>query len=93
MNEVPERPDSGRAVATGKPVSKRQASRSLHAEFGQGAWVTFANGWIYRPVMRFMHRLGWCWPTPSPIEPGYVWCHWCGMRGKKPTTKHRPEDD
>lgn len=22
--------------------------------------------------------------VPSGIEPGIVWCHWCGMRGRKP---------
>jgi hypothetical protein len=46
-------------------------------------WATFANGRIYRPVMKFMHAHGWCYPTPGLVEPGHVWCHWCGMRGSR----------
>jgi hypothetical protein len=45
-------------------------------------WTTFANGRLYRPVMKIMHRLGWCYPTPTAVEPGHVWCHWCGMHGR-----------
>lgn len=37
----------------------------------------------YRPTMRLMHRLNWCWMQPTPVEPGRAWCHWCGMRGKR----------
>jgi hypothetical protein len=47
-------------------------------------WTTFASGRIYRPVMRLMHKHGWCFPISSPIELDYVWCHWCGMRGNRP---------
>lgn len=88
---LPARSDSGTEYPKG--TSERKTQRSLHAAFGREAWTTALNGRIYRPVMRIMHRFGWCWPTASPIEPGYVWCHWCGMRGKRPTTIHRPEDD
>lgn len=46
-------------------------------------WTTFAQGRIYRPAMRIMHALGWCYPAPSQVAPGHVWCHWCGMRGRR----------
>jgi hypothetical protein len=47
-------------------------------------WTTFANGRLYRPVMKVMHRLGWCYPEPAAVEPGArVWCRWCGMRGRR----------
>lgn len=42
------------------------------------------TGKIYRVVMRLGHRFGWCFPRPVAVEPGYVWCHWCGMRGRRP---------
>ncbi len=45
-------------------------------------WMTFAQGRIYRPTMKVMHRLGWCYPQPSFPEGNVVWwCHWCGLRG------------
>jgi hypothetical protein len=49
-------------------------------------WTTFVTGRIYRPVMRLMHRHGWCYPqlSPMPDNPSFVWCHWCGMRGDRP---------
>lgn len=46
-------------------------------------WRIIANGRLYRLVMRAMHRFGWCYPELVPVEPGYVWCHWCGMRGRR----------
>lgn len=46
-------------------------------------WMTFANGRIYRPVMRVMHRLGWCYPQRTLVNETGVWCHWCGMRGSR----------
>lgn len=38
----------------------------------------------YRLRMRVGHRYGFCYPETSNVEPGAVWCHWCGMRGRKP---------
>lgn len=46
-------------------------------------WMTFANGRVYRPLMRVAHRYGFCFPQAAPVEPGCVWCHWCGMRGRR----------
>lgn len=47
-------------------------------------WTTFANGRIYRPAMKVMHRLGLCYPQPSfPDGDVLWWCHWCGLRGKR----------
>jgi hypothetical protein len=46
-------------------------------------WHTAFSGRIYRPTMRFMHRLGWCFPEPTQMGAGNVWCHWCGMRGHR----------
>jgi hypothetical protein len=40
-------------------------------------------GWLYRVRMRIAHRLGYCYPEPVAVEPGRVWCHWCGMRGQR----------
>lgn len=56
----------------------RRAPRSPYPR-----WTTIANGRVYRPVMRLLHWVGWCYPTPTFVEPGNVWCHWCGMRGKR----------
>jgi hypothetical protein len=46
----------------------------------------FTYGFFYRIRMRIAHRLGYCYvpDTQASPEPGYVWCHWCGMRGKRP---------
>ena len=46
-------------------------------------WTQWSMGRIYRPVMKLTHRLGFCYPKPVAVEPGRVWCHWCGMRGRK----------
>jgi hypothetical protein len=47
-------------------------------------WHTFAQGRIYRPVMKLMHRWGWCYPQPSfPEGDVQWWCQWCGLRGRK----------
>jgi hypothetical protein len=45
-------------------------------------WTIIARGRVYRPVMRLMHRMGWCHPEPVPADGG-VWCHWCGLRGSR----------
>lgn len=37
----------------------------------------------YRPTMRLIHRLNWCWMEPTPVDPNRAWCHWCGMRGRR----------
>lgn len=37
----------------------------------------------YRILMRLLHRWRFCWAQPVDVEPGMVWCHWCGMRGKR----------
>lgn len=47
-------------------------------------WHTALSGRIYRPVMRLMHRLGWCYPQGTLIDARSVWCQWCGMRGDRP---------
>lgn len=47
-------------------------------------WTTFAQGRIYRPVMKVMHRWGWCYPQSSfPDGDVQWWCQWCGLRGRK----------
>jgi len=46
-------------------------------------WMMFAGARPYRIVMKLLHAHGWCYPEKSLIAPGAVWCHWCGMRGKR----------
>lgn len=46
-----------------------------------GAW--------YRFRMRLAHRFGYCKPNPEAVEEGFVWCHWCGMRGRVTTAAQR----
>lgn len=47
------------------------------------------NGRWYRLRMRLLHRLNLCWMQPTPLRDGdngqwiNVWCHWCGVRGKR----------
>ncbi len=41
------------------------------------------SGEIYRLKMKVGHRFGWCKPEPTLVDPEYVWCHWCGMRGHR----------
>lgn len=38
----------------------------------------------YRVRMRAGHRLGWCFPRGIPVEPGLVYCDWCGLSGHRP---------
>lgn len=41
---------------------------------------------LYRPLMRTIHRIGWCQMTPMPqidAGPPRYWCQWCGMRGSR----------
>ena len=45
------------------------------------------SGELYRAKMRVIHRFGLCWPQPVAVEPGRVWCHWCGMRGHRTTAE------
>ena len=59
---------------------RRQAARRQHPPYPR--WTTLWTGRIYRPVMRLAHRFGFCFPSDVAVEPGYVWCHWCGMRGR-----------
>ncbi len=42
----------------------------------------FVGGW-YRLAMRLLHRSDLCWMQPVPVEPGFAWCQWCGMRGRR----------
>ena len=48
------------------------------------------RGYVYRFVMRVIHHLGWCYPQPVAIQEGFVWCHWCGMRGQRVTRPVTP---
>lgn len=61
-------------------MGNRQSLRRFHP---------FAVGWRYRWRMRWAHRRGYCWPQPS-LGDGAVWCHWCGMRGRKPPDLNDP---
>lgn len=46
-------------------------------------WMLAWNGRIYRPLMKVMHRFGWCYMEHCYTAPETHWCHWCGMRGRK----------
>lgn len=48
-----------------------------------GAW--------YRLRMRVAHHFGYCKPDPVAVEDGFVWCHWCGMRGRVTTATQREQ--
>ena len=71
-----------------KATAETDRHRAVH-NVRHPRWHTVLNGRVYRPVMRVMHRWGWCYPQSTLVEPRTVWCHWCGMRGSKP----RPLDE
>lgn len=52
-----------------------------------GLLGTFYRCWIYRPLMRFIHALGYCdmqaMPRIEVNERPRFWCQWCGMHGTK----------
>lgn len=41
------------------------------------------EGKWHRFWMKLSHRFGFCYPEPMLVDPELVWCHWCGMRGKR----------
>lgn len=53
----------------------KRRSELTPVEWVQGTWHRF---W-----MKLSHRFGFCYPEPSLSDPAAVWCHWCGMRGKR----------
>src|SRR3990167_9312509 len=59
-------------------------------------WV-FLNIWcsyMYRPIMRLLHRFNVHYCPPSGMSPEYGernhWCQWCGLRGN--TWRDNPND-
>lgn len=45
--------------------------------------LLWGGGRPHRLAMRAAHWLGFCFPEGGLVEPGHVWCHWCGMRGRR----------
>ncbi len=54
-----------------------------------GGFLLFFYYRRYKYWSKLIHRFNYHHVKPLLVEPGAVWCHWCGLRGTD-YTKNRP---